>query len=96
MHDQALEIKIAKLELESLRVIGFSDASFASNADFTCQLGYIFFLADASNNAIPTIFKSYKARRVTRSVMSAEVMSFSDMFDVCYTFLEDLRTLIKD
>ena len=96
VHDQALKIKIPKLELECLRVIGFSDASFASNADFTSQLGYICFLADASNNAIPIILKSYKARRVTRSVMAAEVISFSDMFDVCYTLSEDLRTLIKD
>ena len=96
VHDQALKIKIPKLELDSLRVIGFSDASFASNADFTSQHGYISFLADASNNAIPIIMKSYKARRVTRSVMAAEVIRFSDMFDVCHTLSEDLRTLIKD
>ena len=38
-------------------------------------------LVDGGNVAIPIAFKSYKFRRVTRSVLSAEVIAFADLFD---------------
>jgi len=79
--DNAVTARFPKLELSSLRVIGISDASFATNYDSSSQLGYIVFIADAKGRAIPIFFKSYKARRVTRSVMGAELIAFSDMFD---------------
>ena len=36
---------------------------------------------DDTDNVIPISFKSYKSRRVTRSVLSAEVIAFADLFD---------------
>jgi len=83
-----------KLELSSVRVIGSSDASFAGSHDSSSHFGYLVFIADANENLIPIYFKSYKARRVTRSVMGAELITFSDMFDVAYTLGEELRQVI--
>ena len=82
-----------KLEVESLHITGFSDASFAANRDLSSQLGYICFLGDAKGSVVPFFFKSYKARRVTRSVMAAEIIAFSDLFDTEITMAKELSWL---
>ena len=88
-------LNIASLDKESLEVIGFSDASFAANADMSSQLGYICLLGDRkSDNVIPIFYKSYKARRVTRSVMTAETIAFSDLFDCAFTLATELKRML--
>ena len=74
-------ISFPKIDLASARLIAYSDAAFANNSDLTSQLGRIILLCDANGNAAPLAFKSYKSRRVTRSVLAAEVIAFSDTFD---------------
>ena len=91
--ENVVKIKFPKLDINSLCILGFSDASFANNQDFSSQIGYIVFLSDKHRNSIPLMFKSYKARRVTRSAMSAEVIAFSDMSDAAITFSAELGTL---
>ena len=81
MRNNLVELRFPKINVESMQVIGVSDASFATNRDATSHIGYILFIADAERNVIPILFKSYKARRVTRSVIVAELVAFSDMFD---------------
>ena len=88
-----ITLKVDRLELDSLRVFGFSDASFANNHDLSTQLGHIVFLADKNATAIPKNFKSYKARRIVRSPMAAEVIAFSDMFDVAITLSDEIKQL---
>lgn len=88
-----LSLRFPKLDKNSLKIVGFSDASFAGNRDFSSQLGYLIFLSDDSGSVCPVVFKSYKARRVTRSVMGAELIAFSDMFDAAFTLREELRAL---
>ncbi len=56
--DSRFSLKIPKLDKDSLRVVGFSDASFASNHDLSTQLGHICFLADENGNSVPIDFKS--------------------------------------
>ncbi len=77
-----------------LQAVGFSDASFANDYDLTSQLGHIVFITDGEGNAAPIQFKSYKARCVTHSVMAAEVIAFSDAFDVGYTLATELSSLL--
>ena len=74
--------------------IGFSDASFANNAEFSSQPGYICLLADDSGSVVPIYFKSYKSRRVTRSVMAGKVIAFSDLFDVAATLSDELQAVL--
>ena len=83
-HDNAhnaASLRFPKLERSSIRLFGFSDAAYANNHDLTSQLGLIVLIMDDSNKAIPISFKSYKSRRVTRSVLSAEVIAFAGLFD---------------
>jgi len=79
--------------METLKVVGFADASFANNHDLSTQLGHIVFLCDAKGNAAPIAFRSYKSRRVVRSAMAGEVIAFSDMFDVAVTLAEEIRAI---
>lgn len=87
------ELRYMELDLCSLKVISFSDASFAGSKDLTSQLAYIFFIGDKTGNVARIIFKSYKARRVTRSVTSAELIAFSDSFDATSTLRSELKSL---
>ena len=80
-HDNAASLIFPKLDLNILRLVGFSHAAYASNHGLTSQLGGIVLLMDKTNKAIPNSFKSYKSCRVTRSILSAEVIAFADLFD---------------
>ena len=80
-HKNVAHLKFPSLERDDVRIVGYSDAAYANNRDLTSQLGRIILLMDKSNNAIPVSFKSYKSRRVTRSVLAAEAIAFADMFD---------------
>ena len=39
-----------KLDIESLRLVVYTDAAFTTNSDHTSQLGYLVLLCDVSNN----------------------------------------------
>ncbi len=75
-----------KLDIDTLQVRGYADASFANNADNTSQLGMVIVLADGKGNACLIHYAYWKSRRVTRSVLSAEVYALSACFDYAYTF----------
>ena len=38
-NDNLLQIKYPQMDLESVRIVGYSDAAFANNSDLTPQLG---------------------------------------------------------
>ena len=90
-HNNVAHIQFPSLVRDTLRIVGFSDAAYANNYDLTSQLGRIILLSDVSNAVIPISFKSYKSRRVTRSVLSAEVIAFADLFGDAYA----LKTKIE-
>lgn len=79
---------MVKLDFETTHVLGVLEASLASNQDMTTHLGFVFFLTDDSGKLIAIHFNSYKARRVTRSVMGAELISSSYLFDHAFTLPE--------
>lgn len=92
--DNQVSLRVPQLDVDSLRVVGFSDASFANNYDLSTQLGHIMFLADKTGKSVPIHFKSYKSRRVVRSAMAGEVIAFSDLFDVAAALSSELKLLL--
>jgi hypothetical protein len=78
-------LRFVKLDLNSLRLVAFTDSSFANNDDFTSQLGYVIALADQYNNANIIHWQSIKSRRVTRSVLASELYALSLGFDTAAT-----------
>lgn len=92
--ENKVSIEIPKLEESDRYAVGFSGASFANNYDQTTQLGYILFVRDGKHSSVPILFKSYKARRVVRSVLAGERIAFSDMFDEAHALVTELRRLL--
>lgn len=83
------------LDLDSLYIRVYTDASFANNADQSSQLGYIVALCDKFNRCNVLSFRSYKSRRVVRSVLGGEIYAFADGFDVAYMLRFDLESILN-
>ena len=83
-HNIVAHLKFPDLDRNSLRLVGYSDAAYANNHDLSSQLGRIVLLMDDADRFSPISFKSYKSRRVVRSVLAAEVIAFADLFDDAY------------
>jgi hypothetical protein len=74
-------LKYVPLDLTTLKIVTFMDASFANNADMSSQIGFAVVLTDASGAANLVHWSSVKARRVTRSVLAAELFAMALGFD---------------
>ncbi len=89
-----LSLQMRKLDMGSLHVRAYADASFATNHNFTSQLGYIVLLCDKYDNASKLHYASYKSRRVARSVLGAETYAFADAYDFAYCAKRDLENIL--
>lgn len=56
--DNRTTLKVPKLDSNLLRIVGFSDASFANNHDHSTKLGCIMFSVDSTDTVVPLVFKS--------------------------------------
>ena len=74
-------LRFVPLDLETLKLVVFADASFANNPDGSSQIGFIIVLADGNNNANIVHFSSLKCKRVTRSILASELISLAHAFD---------------
>ena len=90
-----LHIKYPQMDLESICIVGYSDAAFANNSDLTTQPGRAILLVNKDGIAMPISYKSYKSRHVTRSVLAAEVSSFAEMFDDAFTIRSQLQQAMR-
>jgi hypothetical protein len=86
-------IMLPRVTFKTARIITYADASFANNRDLTSQLGYVCFLIDDGGNCAALAYKSLKARRVTRSVLAAETLAFSEAYDTAYMYRRILEQL---
>lgn len=78
-------LNFVELDSSTLRLLAFTDSSFANNRDLTSQIGYVIVLADAKNIANIIHWQSVKCRRVTRSVLASELYALSLGFDIAAT-----------
>ena len=62
------------LDTTTLPIIRRFYVNFDNNTDLTYQMCRIILLADGNTYAAPMLFKSYRSRRVTRSVLAAEII----------------------
>ncbi|RAL61913.1 hypothetical protein DID88_002402 [Monilinia fructigena] len=70
------------LDLDSLKIVVFADASFANNKDYSSQIGYVIIMMDKHNNANIIHWSSIKCKRVTRSVLASELYGLVQGFDI--------------
>ncbi len=88
------KIVLPRLHLPSLHIVGYADASFASNNDLTSQLGFIVVLKDKYDNTSIIQYGSWKCHRVTRSVLGAEIYAFSHCLDYVLALSNDLTKML--
>ena len=74
-------IRIGRLDLSSMEVKVFSDASYGNMEGGGSQMGYIVFICDKFGNSIPITWGSKKTRRVARSTLTAETLAASEAVD---------------
>ena len=74
-------LRFVPLNLQSLKIVVFTDASFANNADNTSQIGFVIAIADNSGSANIVHWSSIKCKRVTRSVLASELYAMAHGFD---------------
>jgi len=93
-HDIAdVGLRFVPLDVETLRISMFTDASFANAANYKSQIGFVLVLTDASNRANIIHFGSSRCKRATRSVMAAEIHALVYGFDngyVAQNFLSEI------
>ena len=75
-------LKFIKLDTKTLRLLVFTDASFANNEDLSSQIGYVLALTNATNKVNIVHWSSVKCKRVTRSVLASELYSTVHSFDI--------------
>ena len=67
--------------MQSLHIAVFTDTRFANNEDNASQLGYIICMMDNTGAANLLLYGSQKCKRVTRSVLAAELYAMILGFD---------------
>ncbi len=88
-------LRMRKLDLDTLHVIAYSDASFATSLGHTSQLGYIIILCDKDDNAGILHYASCKSRKVARFVLGAETYAFANAYDFSYCPKNDLEAILE-
>lgn len=82
-------LKYPPLDSFSLSLQVYSNAAFASNSDMKPQIGFIILLRDHFKSCHVLDFKLQKNRRVTRSILGAEIWAFAEAFDKAFFFKQD-------
>ena len=88
-------LKFIKLDLNTLKVVAFTDSSFANNDDYSSQIGFVIVLADGDNNANIVHWSSIKCKRVTRSVLASELYALTYGFDIAAVIKATLTKILK-
>ena len=74
-------LRFVRLDIQSLKLMVFTDASFANKQDLSSQIGFIIVLTDKSNRANILHWSSIKCKRATRSMLPSELYAMAHGFD---------------
>jgi hypothetical protein len=70
------------LDISSLSLLVFTDASFTNNKDLLLQIGFIIVLTDQNQSANILHWSLIKYKRVTHSVLASELYTLAYSFDI--------------
>jgi Reverse transcriptase (RNA-dependent DNA polymerase) len=89
-------LRFIKLDIDSLRLIAFTDASFANNKDLSSQIGFVIVIADKDGRANILHWTSIKCKRVTRSVLASELYGMAHGFDIASAIKATIECVLKN
>ena len=90
----AVEIKYPILDLNSISIAVYSDASYGNLKGGGSQGGHIVFLRDNRGTCAPVVWSSKKIKRVVRSTLGAETLSAVDAMDSAYLISNILKEIL--
>lgn len=73
----------------------YAYASFATNGDFTSQLGFLVLLSNKFNKSQILDYSSCKSKRVVHSIMGGYIYAFADGFDRAFIIRHDLKIIFR-
>lgn len=85
---------IHSLHEPSLKLMVFTDPSFANNADFSTQLAHCIILGVRSARASCIHYASYKSKRVLRSVIGGGLLALADAYNHVFLVRNDFGNWI--
>jgi hypothetical protein len=83
------------LDIQTMKMVVFTDSSFANNYDFSSQIGFVVALADANGDSNIVHWVSVKSRRITRSVLASELYAMSLGFDAAAAIKSTLDQILQ-
>lgn len=81
-----------KLDMESVKLVLITDASFSNARKLKSQLRYVVLMMDGSENANIIHYGSSRGKRVARSILSAEIHALVLGYDQAYV----VRDLVEE
>lgn len=94
MHAADMELTYEPLDLSSIELHVYSDASHANCDDLHSQLGHTVFLRDKNARCSLLTWSSCKSKRITRSVLAAELFALSGAYDIGFSIRHTLSALL--
>lgn len=82
-------------DLSHLKIVAYSDASFANLTDGGSQGGYIIFLVGNNHKYTPITWQSKRIRRVVKSTLAAETLAMVDMSEACLFYRKLLLEILQ-
>ena len=83
------------LDMDSLSLLVFTDASFANNKDLSSQIGFVIVLTDRNQSANTLHWSSIKCKRVTRSVLASELYALAHGFDIGAAIKSTIQKILQ-
>ena len=84
LHQHNVKLRFPRLDLqEGLRLVAFSDASFANLPGEGSQGGMLVFLVDHRGKYVLLAWQSHRIQRVVNSTLSAECLAVVDACNMC-------------
>ena len=84
LKSESVAITVPTIDLKTVRIKAYSDASYGNLKDGGSQIGYLVFLCDANGAAVPVSWGSKKAKRVAKSTLTAETLAANEAVDSAY------------
>jgi hypothetical protein len=91
--NQSRDINYVKLDSTKFRLMIFTNSSFANNRDLFSQIDYVICLTNSKHVNI-IYWLSIKCKRVTRSVLAAELYALAHDFDLDAAFKATLSAIL--
>lgn len=83
------------LEIATIHLRVYTNASFASNEDLTLQFGHLILLCDRNNTCNIMDFGSRESIRVVRSIVGGKLYAFTKAFDTSFTIAADVTRIFQ-